>query len=100
MLTLTLSFLFSSGVDGEVARVDYNTSTVFFTIPAGPAGQIVSTPVDFFDDNIDEAFEEFFIMFLEGDDPRVDLTRSNIRYAARGIIRDNEGICCLILMAV
>ena len=41
------------------------------------------------DDTIDEASREYFVMMLETDDPRVNLT--NGQFAARGSIGDNDG---------
>ena len=55
-------------------------------LPAPPPASAV--PITLFDDAIDEAESEFFVLFLESDNARVDLTG---RFAALATIRDNEG---------
>ena len=78
-----------AGVDGTVAMVDYNTSDISIRVPAGPATS-VTVLIALFDDMIDEAKSEFFVLFLESDNARVDLTG---RFAALATIRDDEGEC-------
>ena len=83
--------MFSPGVDHEISKVDYNTSDIFIHIPATDALTTdIPVQIALVDDTIDEAPLEFFIMILETDDPRVNLT--NGRFAARGNIGDNDGI--------
>ena len=53
-------------------------------------------PVQTVQDEIDEANAEYFAMFLETDDSRVDL--SGGRFASRGIIRDDD--CKQFLVSV
>ena len=78
-------------MDGLVAKVDYNTSAQFITVPAGtPAAKTIPVPVVVFDDIIDEADVEYFVLLLESNDPRVDLSHG--RFASRGVIKDNESM--------
>ena len=82
--------MFPPGVDQEIAKVDYDTSDIFIHIPAtnNPTTNILRE-IALVDDTIDEASLEFFVMMLETDDPRVNL--SNGQFAARGDIADNDG---------
>ena len=66
---------------------DYGTVSLTFT--GGPTTTVLVS-VDVIDDVIFEADEEYFILFLETNDTRVDLSTG--RFAARGIIRDDESM--------
>ena len=82
--------MFLPGVDQEIAKVDYNTSDIFIHIPATDAITThIRKQIALVDDTIDEASMEYFVMMLETDDPRVNLT--NGQFAARGNIGDNDG---------
>ena len=54
------------------------------------------TSVQTIQDKIDEANMEFFVMFLETDDPRVNLSLG--RFASRGTIRDDDSKQFLVLI--
>lgn len=83
-----------------MSRVDFDPSNVTAVIATGTARSI-NLHVKVFDDHIHEAGEEYFCMFLETDDPRVDLISG--RFASLGIIKDNESklyLCLLTSTAV
>ena len=78
---------FYTGVDGLVARVDYNTSAIPIVFHAGFA-RTIPVLIEVFDDEIDEADEEYFVIFLETNDSRVDLSHG--LSASMCAIRDDE----------
>ena len=82
--------IFSPGVDKDIAKVDYNTNDFFIHFSATNAlSTTLHDFIDLVDDTIDEASVEFFVIIVETDDPRLNLT--NGRFASRGYIRDNDG---------
>lgn len=76
-----------------VAKIDYNLSDEVVVLTPGMTTAQVS--VQTLQDEIYEADEEFFVMFLETDDPRVNLSLG--RFASLGIIRDDDSKQLLVL---